>query len=76
VIFIGAVWDGVADALVFGVGAGFPAQAAVSTTNDHPAPITDRRAAMFTPVILNNSPEWPLNVSASVDAAGAELALQ
>ena len=51
-IFIGAVLDGAADALGFGAGAGF-SQAAVSMTTDHPAPIADRRAAMFTQVILH-----------------------
>jgi hypothetical protein len=52
VIFIGAVLDAVADALGFGAGAGLPPHAAVNRTTDHPAPIADRRAAMFTHVIL------------------------
>src|SRR6478672_7915892 len=64
VIFIGAVLDGAADALGFGAGAGFPPQAAVNTTTDHPAPIADRRAAMFTHMILHASPESTLNVLA------------
>jgi hypothetical protein len=76
VIFIGAILDGVADALRFGAGAGFPPQAAVNRTTDQPAPIADRRAAMFTHVILNASPEPRLNTSAAVDATRAELALQ
>jgi DNA-binding NarL/FixJ family response regulator len=53
VIFIGAVLDGAAaEGLVLVTGAGFPPQAAVSTTTDNPAPIADRRAAMFTHMIL------------------------
>jgi hypothetical protein len=76
VIFIGALLDGVADALGFGADAGVPPQAAVNRITEHPAPIADRRAAMFTQLILNGSPEPGLNISASVDAAGAELALQ
>jgi hypothetical protein len=76
VIFIGAPLDRVADALVFGAGAGFPPQAAVNRTTEHPAPIADRRAALFTQPILTLSPEPGLNISDSVDAAGAELALQ
>jgi hypothetical protein len=76
VIFIGAVVDGaVAEGLV-PTGAGFPPQAAVTTISDHPAPIADRRNAMFTRVILNDSPEPRLNISASVDATGPQLALQ
>jgi hypothetical protein len=54
VIFIGAALDGVADALGFGAGAGFPPQAAVNTTTNHPAPIADKRAAMFTQSILDS----------------------
>ena len=69
-IFIGAVRDGVADALGFGAGAGLPPQAAVSTTTDHPAPTADSRAAMFTHFIVNASPESRLNFS-PVDATGA-----
>ena len=53
VIFIGAAVDGVADALGFGAGAGFPPQAAVITTTDNPAPIADTCAAMFTHVMLH-----------------------
>jgi hypothetical protein len=53
VIFIAAVLDGVADALGFGAGAGFPPQAAVNRTTEHPAPIIDRRAALFTQSILD-----------------------
>jgi hypothetical protein len=76
VIFIGAVLDPVADALGFGAGAGFPPQAAVNRTTADPAPIADTRIAMFTHAILDASPEPGLNISAAVDAAGAELALQ
>jgi hypothetical protein len=65
VILIGAVLDWAADALGFGAGAGFPPQAAASTTTDHPAPIADSRAAMFTHMILNASPESTLNVLAA-----------
>jgi hypothetical protein len=51
VIFIGAVLDGVADALGFGAGAGFPPQAAVNRTTAHPTPIAD--AVIFTQSILD-----------------------
>ena len=64
-IFIGAVLDGAAaEALGLVLVPGFPPQAAVSTTTDHPAPIADRRAAMFTHMILHASPESTLNVLA------------
>ena len=64
-IFIGAVLDGAAaEALVLVTGAGFPPQAAASMTTDNPAPIADRRAAMFTHTILHASPESTLNVVA------------
>jgi hypothetical protein len=53
VIFIGAALVGVADALGFGAGAGFPPQAAVNRTTNHPTPIADRRAVMFTQSILD-----------------------
>jgi len=57
VIFIGVVLDGAAaEALVLVTGAGFPPQAAASMVTDNPAPIADKRAAMFTHVILNDSP--------------------
>jgi hypothetical protein len=56
VIFIGAVLDGVADALGFGAGAGDPPHAAVNRTTADPAPITDTRAALFTHPILDASP--------------------
>jgi hypothetical protein len=62
---MGAVLDGAAaEALVLVTGAGFPPQAAANTTTDNPAPIADRRAAMFTHLILNASPESTLNVLA------------
>lgn len=64
-IFIGALLDGAAaEGLVLVTGAGFPPQAAASTTTDNPAPIADRHAAMFTHMILNASPEAMLNVLA------------
>jgi hypothetical protein len=56
VIFNGAVLDEVTDALGFGAGAGLPPHAAVNRTTDHPAPIADRRAVIFTHLILNASP--------------------
>ena len=55
---------GAAEALVLVTGAGFPPQAAPNTTTDNPAPIADRRAAMFTDMILHASPESTLNVLA------------
>ena len=68
-IFIGAVLDGAAaEGLVLVTGAGFPPQAAASRTTDNPAPIADRRAAMFTHMILNASPESTLNVLADTRA--------
>jgi hypothetical protein len=76
VIFIGAVVDWAADALEFGAGVGLPPHAAVSTTTDHPAPITDRRAAMFTVVILNTQAESKLNALVAVDPTGAICVLQ
>jgi hypothetical protein len=56
VIFIGALLDGVPDAVGFGAGAGFPPQAAVNRTTADPAPIADKRAALFTHLILDASP--------------------
>jgi hypothetical protein len=76
VISIGTVLDGAADALEFGGGAGFPPHAAVSTTTDHPAPITERRAALFTIVILNAEAESKLNALAAVDPMAAILVLR
>jgi len=52
VIFIGTVLDDAEGAVGLGAGAGLPPQAAVSAITDHPAPIADKRTAMFTHVIL------------------------
>jgi hypothetical protein len=53
VIFIGAVLGGAPDALGLGAGAGLPPQAAASTTTNHPALITDTRAALFMHAIFD-----------------------
>jgi hypothetical protein len=66
VIFIGAVLDWAEVVLELGAAAGFAPHAAVSTTADHPAPITARRAAMFIiMMILEVQSEPKLNASRS-----------